>query len=84
MTVRITYVMTIDGFVQHPEGELLLILEDWHRLKQYHAALGKEFISSNASGGSPTIAMQILESKGARFTKFGDAPSHSVFAPEDD
>lgn len=84
MTIRVTYVLLVDGYCKHPEGELILMLEDWLRLKQYHVAIAQEYISCNASGGVPANAIAILASKGARFTKFGNEPAHSVFAPEDD
>ena len=83
MTVRLTYVLTVDGYTEHPEGEIILILEDWTRLKEYHVALGREYISVNASGGSLENALQILASKGARFTQTVP-PAHSAFINEDD
>ncbi len=83
MTVRLTYTILIDGYVEHPEGEVILHPDDWARLKQYNVAIGRDYISSSSSGGSVQVSLQILESKGARFTKTVEPP-HSAFVSEDE
>ena len=84
MIIRMTYSLTIDGYIEHPAGELSVNKEDWERLKQYHIAIAREFISVSSSGGSEINAQQILASRGARFTKCSDDPPKSAFVPNDD
>lgn len=65
--VRISYLLLVDGYILHPEGELLIELHDWEEHKQHHAALGGFYIDCNATGGEPEIAKQMLSSKGIQF-----------------
>ncbi len=83
MTVRITYDVTIDSFVEHPVGELSVAKADWDVLKQYHVAVGCHCVSVNASGGSEHVARQILGSK-IRFTEVGPDAPRSAFVNEDE
>ncbi len=82
-TVRVTYVLLVDGFILHPTGELIIGKDDWERMKQYNVATGGHFISVNASGGSELNARQILASK-VRFTEFSADAPRSAFVNEDD
>lgn len=68
--VRISYLLLVDGYIVHPEGELTIAKDDWEKHKVYHAALGGHFIDCNATGGEPDIAKEMLTSKGIQFREF--------------
>ena len=65
---RVSYLLLCDGYIKHPEGELLIDTADWEQHKQYHVALGGYFIDCNATGGEPEIAKQMLNSKGIQWS----------------
>ena len=79
--IRVTFYLALDGYIEHPTGELALHPESWELLKQYHAGLG---ISSNASGGSESTAQQILASRGARFVRVSDHPNLTMLWTDDE
>ena len=64
---RIAYQIICDGYILHPEGELLIDHADWEKHKTYHVAMGCHFIDCNATGGEPEIAKQMLNSKGIQW-----------------
>ena len=82
--IRIAFYLSIDGYIEHPTGELAIHPESWEQLKKYHAGIGKDYISSNASGGSESTAQQILASRGARFVKIADHPNLTMLWTDDE
>jgi hypothetical protein len=67
--IRVAYLLLVDGYVKHPEGELLIAIADWEMHRTFHAAIDGFFIDCNATGGEPEIAKQMLSSKGIQFTE---------------
>lgn len=65
--IRVSYLLLVDGYVKHPEGELLIAEADWELHRVFHAAIDAFFIDCNATGGEPDIAKQMLSSKGIQF-----------------
>lgn len=68
--VRISYVLLVDGYTLHPEGELQIERADWEKHKAYHVGIGGNFIDCNATGGEPEIAKQMLTSKGIQWRDY--------------
>ena len=69
--VRISYVLLVDGYTLHPEGELTIAKDDWEQHKTYHVALAGHFINCSSTGGEPDIAKQMLTSKGIQWRDHG-------------
>lgn len=68
--VRLSYLLLVDGYIIHPEGEITIEFDDWQRHKVYHAGLGAHFIDCNATGGEPDIAKQMLTAKGIQWRDY--------------
>lgn len=68
--IRVSYLLLVDGYILHPEGEILIDRSDWEKHKAHHAALGGDFIDCNATGGEPDIAKEMLSSKGIQWSLF--------------
>jgi hypothetical protein len=66
--VRISYLLLVDGYAIHPDGEITIHRDDWDKHKQYHGAIDGYFINCNATGGEPEIAKQMLSSKGIQWS----------------
>lgn len=69
--VRLAYLLLVDGYVIHPEGDISIALVDWDKHKAYHVGIGGNFIDCNATGGEPEIAKQMLSAKGIQWRDHG-------------
>jgi hypothetical protein len=70
MRVRLAYLLLVDGWVIHPDGDISIAQTDWDKHKAYHVGIGGNFIDCNATGGEPEIAKQMLSSKGIQWRAY--------------
>ena len=68
--MRLQYLLLVDGFVVHPEGDVTISHADWDGHKAYHVGIGGHFIDCNATGGDADIAKQMLSSKGIQWRDY--------------
>lgn len=68
-SVKITFLVLCDGYVARRTGDVSIHRESWDSMKQYHPAMGEDYIPCNPSGGDPDVGLAVLKSKGARFTE---------------